>query len=242
MWTPGALAVTAALSLAAASAPVVGRTETVRPGEPSDGIELGLWGHDTPEALRKAKADPYAAPASPACETIPREIAALDEVLGPDADEPLQKTRMRARANRLVGQALRGFIPHRDVVRFVTGADKRDKALNQAAMAGWARRGFLRGMEINLGCNGHGTGEQVAAAHAETGLARDVSVRTGPVTLGSIRPIETAEAQPLGEPTEAHAAATPATDTADPTKAPAHHGWLHAISDGILEPAKAFVR
>lgn len=47
-------------------------------------------------------------------------------MLGPDADQP------------------------------ATGANRKDNALGDTAMAGWARRGFLKGLEINLGCAGRG--------------------------------------------------------------------------------------
>src|ERR1700742_1849445 len=48
---------------------------------------LGLTGASTPGLLKQIRSDPYKAPASPACETIPRELLALDKVLGPDVDE-----------------------------------------------------------------------------------------------------------------------------------------------------------
>ena len=148
----GAMTLLAAAALAVAP---VARAQVVHPGQVNYDWTLGLIGHSIPAELKTAKADPYAAPAAPACETIPREIAALDEVLGPDADEPAVHVKMTARAESLVFQGVRTMIPHKDVVRFVTGANRKDKALNEAAMAGWARRGFLKGMEVNLGCAAH---------------------------------------------------------------------------------------
>ena len=44
------------------------------------------------------------------------------------------------------------MVPYGGVVRFVTGANKKDKALRQAVLAGYARRGFLRGVELSLKC------------------------------------------------------------------------------------------
>ena len=170
----------AAAALATALAPVAARAGAVRPDEShDDDWTLGLVGHGVPDVLKAAKRDPYAAPVAPACETIPREIAALDAVLGPDADSPAEKVRMRARAEKLVFQGLRSMIPHRDVVRFVTGAQRRDKALNAAAMAGWARRGFLKGMEVNLGC---GAAAPAVAAAAEVG---EPVAATAPAALDS---------------------------------------------------------
>jgi hypothetical protein len=170
----GALAVTlAAAVVVALCAPPAGRAETFRPGEPHDDWTFGLIGHGVPAVLRTAHDDPYATPAAPACRTIPEELAALDAVLGPDADAPAAKVKISTRAEGLAMQGLRGMIPHRDWIRFATGANRKDKALNDAAMAGWARRGFLKGLEVNLGCGGRAGAE---AAIDPAGAARPAPV------------------------------------------------------------------
>jgi hypothetical protein len=254
-----ALNMSAAFAATVVAAPLVVRAEPVRPGEPSSAIELGLFGHETPEVLKEAKADPYAAPRAVNCRSLAQEISALDDVLGPDADMPSEKTRMRARANRLIGQALRGVIPHRDVVRFVTGADRRDKALNQAAMAGWARRGFLRGMEVSLHC----ADSHVEKAVASTGEARDAAATAqarAPIALEPIAPAG-ATRQTVAYTRTAFPYETPAAEpaaVADPPVAPVREsaeaapeatpkatprrGLLHSVSDAIVGPVKAFVR
>jgi hypothetical protein len=219
----------------------------VRPGEPSDSIGLGLIGHDTPEVLKLAKADPYAAPTSPACDTIPREIAALDAVLGPDADTPAQKTKMRARANRLISQALRSTIPHRDVVRFVTGADRRDKALNSAAMAGWARRGFLKGMEVNLGCPSHAPIEQAAVpaapSHAEPATAHVAAApAVFPYQAGAVHEVAATGQDAQVVPVSITQAATADAPASAPAKEPQHHSRWRSVSAAIVGPVRDFVR
>jgi hypothetical protein len=193
----------AAAALATVSlAPLGARGEPIRPSEShDDDWTLGLVGHSVPDVLKAAKRNPYAAPAAPACETIPREIAALDAVLGPDADSPAERTRIRVRAEKLMFQGIRSMIPHRDVVRFVTGAQRRDKALNDAAMAGWARRGFLKGMEVNLGC----------AARAATDAA---------VPIPDVLPAATTQTAMLAAaappPAAAAAASAPASEATEP--------------------------
>jgi hypothetical protein len=144
----------AVIALALAAAPAWAWAGPVpRPGEEAGGLDLGIIGPKTPEILEKAKADPYAPPAEPACERLPEELAALDEALGPDADVPRPKHRLlRLQPAKWMGQAMRSAIPHRDVVRFLTGADRKQKALNDAAMAGWARRGYLKGLAKTLAC------------------------------------------------------------------------------------------
>ena len=123
----------------------------VHPGETQG---LGLRGAQVPELLKAVAADPYRAPAEPACETIPAELMALQQALGPDADEPRKR---RGQVVRLVGGAVRSFVPYRDVVRFLTRADHHDHQLMDATMAGFARRGFLRGLEATLHCAGPAT-------------------------------------------------------------------------------------
>jgi hypothetical protein len=109
---------------------------------------LGLTGAGIPPILKEVQANPYRYPVSPACESIPKEIVALNQVLGPDVDGEQAKT---SKVHMAMNYA-RGMIPYRGYVRFLTRADSRDKALQAAATAGYARRGFLRGLEAHLQC------------------------------------------------------------------------------------------
>jgi hypothetical protein len=99
---------------------------------------LGLTASDVPEILKRVQADPYA-PAT--CEAAYHEVAQLDQILGPDADEPeVQKSN----AGNLLVKGARSLIPYRGVFRMLTGVDRKERELADAAMAGWARRGFLK--------------------------------------------------------------------------------------------------
>jgi hypothetical protein len=146
-----------ALAVVGVACPFSAFAGPVRIGEQTG---LGLLGPEVPDVLKQAKAAPYAMPAGPVCESAVAELDALNQVLGPDAHEPQLKSNQAA---KLVTKAIRGLIPHKDVLRFVTGAGRKEGALQQAAMAGWARRGFLRG--LTQGC---GQDTQVAAAQAPT--------------------------------------------------------------------------
>src|SRR3954463_15532545 len=55
----------------------------VKPGSESG---LGLTGADVPPLLQAIKAEPYKAPGAPACETVPAEIQAIGDLIGPDVD------------------------------------------------------------------------------------------------------------------------------------------------------------
>lgn len=134
----------------------------VRPGSESG---LGLVGADVPPLLAQVKADPYKPPLAPACDTIPAEILQLSNLIGPDLDSGVAPEE-ESLTQRGVNMA-RGFVPYGGVVRFVTGANKKDKDLRDAIMAGYARRGFLRGMEVNLKC-GAAAQAQVADPPAAT--------------------------------------------------------------------------
>jgi hypothetical protein len=93
---------------------------------------------------------PYAPPEPRSCQEVARQLAELDAILGPDVD---------ALANGdedMVGEwakgAIRGLVPYRGVVRFLTGASKKERALAAAVLAGTARRGYLKAVRESLGC------------------------------------------------------------------------------------------
>ncbi|THD58668.1 hypothetical protein [Phenylobacterium sp.] len=121
---------------------------------------LGLVGSDVPALLVQVKADPYKAPAAPACDTIPAEILQLSNLIGPDLDSGVTQPG-ETMAHRGM-EAAKGLVPYSGVLRFVTGASKKDKDLHDAVAAGYARRGFLRGMEVNLKCGVTQTEAQAA--------------------------------------------------------------------------------
>lgn len=119
----------------------------VKPGSESG---LGLTGADVPRLLKDIKAAPYRAPDAPACLTVPYELTEIDDLLGPDIDGQAEHQE-KSLTDRGI-QAARGLVPYGGVVRFVTGANKKDQELREAVMAGYARRGYLRGVEFNLKC------------------------------------------------------------------------------------------
>jgi hypothetical protein len=123
----------------------------VKPGSESG---LGLSGADVPPLLAAIKAEPYKAPAAPACDTVPAEILAISELLGADLDAPPPEPEdsKKSLMSKSEGVA-RSLVPYGGVVRFVTGANKKDKELREAVLAGYARRGFLRGLQLNLKCH-----------------------------------------------------------------------------------------
>jgi hypothetical protein len=144
-WTAGLL--TAALI--AASAGGLAHAQ-VKPGSESG---LGLTGADVPPLLAAIKAEPYKAPVMPACDTVPAEILAINDLIGADLDTPPEPEDTKKSLIAKGSDVARGLVPYGGVVRFVTGANKKDKELREAMLAGYARRGFLRGVQVNLKCH-----------------------------------------------------------------------------------------
>jgi hypothetical protein len=89
------------------------------------------------------------------CFALAREIASLDDLLGPDVDIPVDPkagSGLDDRAGHALSSALRGAIPYRWALRWLTQAGAQDQQLRHAVMAGAARRGFLKGMRLAMAC------------------------------------------------------------------------------------------
>jgi len=106
-------------------------------------------------ALRNAARAPYA-PADPRCEAITGEIMHLDTALGPDFDERAADAAAKGRTLPTVAEmeseAAGSFIPYEGVLRFITGADKRDRKVAAMYLAGAVRRAYLKGTGEARGC------------------------------------------------------------------------------------------
>lgn len=113
--------------------------------------DLSLIRDLVPEALLRAAAAPYALQDRETCASLGEEVTALDAALGPDlqAGAKVQGDTVGGMAGALIGGAV--GLPFRGVVRRITGADQRDRALKAAVLAGMVRRGFLKG-RMSLVC------------------------------------------------------------------------------------------
>lgn len=129
-------------------------TQAVRPAGSSDamvsgGGGLGITGQKTPAGLQALVAAPYALASPSDCAAMAREIAELDSTLGPDVDAVAAA---RNDTGQAFGAAARSVIPYRWVMRLATQAGRRDRELRLAVLAGTARRGYLKGLRLGLGC------------------------------------------------------------------------------------------
>ncbi|KQS01849.1 hypothetical protein ASG11_13555 [Sphingomonas sp. Leaf357] len=111
--------------------------------------DVGIAKTKIPPVLKSAAAAPYAQLKS--CTQINSAIRELTSALGPDLDSGSNAP--RAGIAEVGGRAVvNSLIPFRGVVREVSGAAPAQRRLDAAISAGYARRGFLRGLKIAKRC------------------------------------------------------------------------------------------
>lgn len=118
---------------------------------------LGLRGPDISELLKTIAVAPYVPPDPMDCAGLDKEIAGLDQVLGPDVDVKEVPEDRGQQMQKAAGDALVGMVPYRGVVRWMTGAGGLEHERARAVLAAAARRGFLKGLRL-----AHACGSQVA--------------------------------------------------------------------------------
>lgn len=104
-----------------------------------------------PDALLRAVADPYRRPSPLDCAALVGEVSALDAILGPDLDSLSDADKSEGVAN-MFGSAVRSLIPYRTVIRFLTGAARRERRVAAAIAAGEVRRAYLKGLGEQQKC------------------------------------------------------------------------------------------
>lgn len=143
----GATSASAAQSGASSVPKNVPATDSVQ--TPMD--DLNLNKREIPPALLEAVEDPYSLQGLGRCGELTTAVAALNEALGDDIDLP-QPSGFRLSASELADFAASSFIPFRGLIRQVTGANARKRELQEAVLAGFARRSFLKGVGIARNC------------------------------------------------------------------------------------------
>jgi len=107
-----------------------------------------------PPALQQAIAAPYGTKGTATCRQMAAGLSQLNQVLGSDFAAGAQYNEDRASKIAEAGgkTLVNSLVPFRGLVREVTGAAPAQRRLNAAIDAGYARRGFLRGMQKARGC------------------------------------------------------------------------------------------
>jgi hypothetical protein len=147
--------------------------------------DLNLVRSRIPKVLIVAVADPYARPQPVGCEGLKAELAKLDDALGPDFDVAKPQRSMADRSadfvstagSRALKDAAESWIPMRNWVRYMTGAEQHSKAVTQAIAAGQARRAYLKGLAQSEGCLDLGPAQPVylfpAPPHTPSSVAQN---------------------------------------------------------------------
>jgi len=119
--------------------------------------DVGLQRTTIPPVLERIGADPYSVSDLGTCARLSAAVIELNAVLGPDyGSAPARGVGRREQAAEAGGRALvDSVIPFRGVVREISGSAEAERRLQAAIEAGFARRGFLRGLHRARGC---GTG------------------------------------------------------------------------------------
>jgi hypothetical protein len=125
-------------------------------------VDLNVRRDQIPTVLLQAQANPYDQRNLNQCSTVGAEVARLDEALGPDRDEPpapngstLNERTQDALAKAAldaIKNATTDFIPYRNWIRLLSGAQARSKTVQDAIEAGRLRRAFLKGLGMQLNC------------------------------------------------------------------------------------------
>jgi hypothetical protein len=113
--------------------------------------DVGIAKNKIPPSLVEASNAPYSLAGLKTCRQLADAVRVLDAALGPDysAGGPNDKVSVGKAAG---GAVVNSLIPFRGVVREVSGAAAADRRLTAATQAGFARRGFLRGVHQTRGC------------------------------------------------------------------------------------------
>ena len=116
--------------------------------------DVGLDKDEIPAPLAAAVANPYSLAGLKRCKPLGAALADLNAVLGPDFSTiPADAENRAGKIAEAGGKAVvNSIIPFRGLVREFTGAAPAQRRMNAAIDAGYARRGFLRGVYTARGC------------------------------------------------------------------------------------------
>jgi hypothetical protein len=118
--------------------------------------DVGAAKTKIPPVLEAAQRDPYGLRGLGGCAQISGAIRDLTEALGPDfGSGPAKKENRAGKLAEAGGKTVvNAIIPFRGLVREISGAAPEQRRLNDAIDAGFARRGFLRGIATSRKCRG----------------------------------------------------------------------------------------
>lgn len=116
--------------------------------------DFNVMHDEVPQELQVLVTNPYAPPKPYRCDTIQRELVSLRVLIGPDFDEPHDPNAgvTRGKLLDMAEGTASSWIPFRNVVRWATGADRHQREMKRAILAGQVRRAYLKGIGAKLNC------------------------------------------------------------------------------------------
>ncbi len=120
-----------------------------------DSVTEPFDGKEVPAKLLAIQDNAYSLSGLRKCAAIQQEIRELNDVLGPDVNEQVDKSRAKKReetAGRVAGSVAGSLIPFKGLIGEITGANAERRRYAMAVYAGTVRRGFLKGVGLQRGC------------------------------------------------------------------------------------------
>ena len=116
--------------------------------------DVGAQKIDIPPAIQQAAAAPYSLAGLRSCAQLDRAILELNDALGPDysSSVTVHENKVGKLAEAGGKAVVNTFIPFRGLVREISGAAPAERRLDADIRAGYARRGFLRGVATARKC------------------------------------------------------------------------------------------
>lgn len=116
--------------------------------------DVGIARITIPLVLQEAVKEPYKPLHRQNCAWVDYELARLNQALGPDFGTNQKANEDKATQIALAGgeMIIGSLIPFRGLVREISGAGPADRRKTAAVNAGLARRGYVRGVGVVLGC------------------------------------------------------------------------------------------
>lgn len=114
--------------------------------------DVGVVKDKIPQVLIDARKDAYALPSPLSCKTIFDAVDALDAELQPDLDAESTKLKTGMSATEIGETVVHGLTPLRSWVRKLSGAEKNANEVQAAILAGSIRRGYLKGVGLQMHC------------------------------------------------------------------------------------------
>ncbi|MBO9710329.1 MAG: hypothetical protein J7521_19165 [Caulobacter sp.] len=114
--------------------------------------DVGVIKDKIPQVLIDARTATYALPSPLTCKTIFDAVDALNAELAPDLDAASTQIKSGMSAGEIGETVVHGLMPMRSWVRKLSGAEKNANEVEAAIVAGSVRRGYLKGVGLQMGC------------------------------------------------------------------------------------------